>query len=88
MRGSLTAQQRIERAAERMASITADVSKRDSVPALEGAAQGHSEAATRLMQEAAVVNEDGLRMTFLELAGVHAVTALACRARAEELGAQ
>lgn len=81
----LTGDQRILRAVGKITDIQGTLYRRNDPIDLEGAATGHAEAALRLMDQARQENDLKIQLTFLELAGYHAVTSLACSARARDL---
>jgi hypothetical protein len=89
---SLTAQERVNRALQRISEIPAAAALRvtDHPPAaaaqaLDLAAAAHLATAIRYHTEALAFEDEGRVSAWLEFAGYHAITSSAFRAKADEL---
>lgn len=85
----LTAAERVERAIQRFGQIPKSVALRahgaTAIARLELAAEAHASTAEAYMREAQVFDDRPMRLAWLEFAGLHAVTAQALQAKADEL---
>lgn len=89
-----TAEQRVDRALGRIGDIKGQVDLRscslsptEAQTSLELAAKAHVSLAMRYYAEAPSIQDEGQFLSWLELCGLHAITAQAYRAKARELAA-